>query len=281
MAVQGTVAPPDRPRRTFDAVLKDPLFRRALFTGSVVTAILVGIIGAGSSGVLDPGLWTLLQKPIYEGAIRTLGFSVTVIPIGALLGFALGWARVSRHAILSWPAAVYVDLVRGIPVLVLILFAFFWLPTVFGAEDAFESGIFFATLALAIHTGAYQAEIFRAGFQSVLRGQVEAAEAIGLSRWEAMRYVVLPQTFRVTLPALGNEFAVIIKDTSLLSAVGAAELVYWGRTQVQLALGIIEWIIAIWLVIALLYFVVTYIINQVVGAIEHAYRVPGLGTVAF
>src|SRR3972149_5812772 len=234
MAVQGTVAPPDRPRRTFDAVLKDPLFRRALFTGSVVTAILVGIIGAGSSGVLDPGLWTLLQKPIYEGAIRTLGFSVTVIPIGALLGFALGWARVSRHAILSWPAAVYVDLVRGIPVLVLILFAFFWLPTVFGAEDAFESGIFFATLALAIHTGAYQAEIFRAGFQSVLRGPV-----------------------------------------------GAAELVYGGRTQVQLALGSFEWIIAIWLVIALLYFVVTYIISQVVGAIEHAYRVPGLGTGGF
>lgn len=235
-------------------------------------------------GLIDARLWTLLERPLSEGALNTLTFSVTVIPLGAIFGFFLGWARVSRHPVLSWPATVYIDLVRGIPVLVMILFAFFWLPSLLQTPNRLQSGLFFAVMALVIHTSAYQAEVFRAGFQSVPQGQIEAAESLGLSRWQTMRYVVLPQTFRVTLPALGNEFAVIIKDTSLLAAIGAADLVFWGRNNVQFALynyGIIEWVIALWLVIALVYFTITYVITQVVGAVEHAFRVPGLGSVAF
>lgn len=246
--------------------------------------LFVTLVLALVAGLIDPRLWALLVRPLSEGGTNTLIFSITIIPLGALIGFFLGWARVSRHPVLSWPASAYVDLVRGIPALVMILFAFFWIPSLFQSQDRFQSGIFFAVMALVIHTSAYQAEIFRAGFQSVPQGQIEAAESLGLTRWKTMRYVVLPQTFRITLPALGNEFAVIIKDTSLLAAIGAAELVYWGRNSVLYATytyGIIEWVFTVWLVIALVYFVITYVITQVVGAVEHAFRVPGLGSVAF
>lgn len=262
-------------------LVRDPLFRRAVLAAVVVLGLLGGLFIIRSLGAIPDRIWQLLSRAMTEGGANTFRFSITIIPIGVVVGFLLGWARVSRHPILSWPASVYVDLVRGMPQIVMILFAFFWLPSLLRTQNAFDSGIFFATIALAVHTSAYQAEIFRAGFQSVARGQVEAAEAIGLSTWEKVRFVVLPQTFRVTLPALGNEFAVIIKDTSLLAAVGAPELVFWGRNFQQLVTGEIEWILTIWIVIALIYFVVTYIVTQIVGAIEHIYKVPGLGTVAF
>ncbi len=232
-------------------------------------------------GLIDPVLWDLLDDVLLEGALNTLLFSAIVIPAGAVVGFVLGWARVARHPIVSWPARVYVDLIRGIPAIVMILFAFFWLPLVFRQRGAGEA---FALIALIIHTSAYQAEIFRAGFQSVPRGQIEAAEAVGLSRGQVIRYCVLPQAFRVTLPALGNEFAVVIKDTSLLAAIGMAELVFLGRHSAETALiayGVVEWVLLTWFLIALLYFIITYIVTQTVGAIEHAYRVPGLGSVAF
>jgi len=263
------------------ALAHDPLFRRAVLAASVVLGLLLSLFLAHEIGLIPDRVWQLLIRAITEGGGNTFRFSLMIIPVGAALGFLLGWARVSQHPIVSWPASVYVDLVRGMPPIVMILFAFFWLPTLLGSRNTFESGIFFATLALAVHTSAYQAEIFRAGFQSIPRGQIEAAEAIGLTTWEKLRFIVLPQTFRVTLPALGNEFAVIIKDTSLLAAVGAAELVFWGRNFQQLLLGNIEWVLTTWIVIGVIYFVITYIITQIVGAIEHVYRVPGLGTVAF
>ena len=269
-------------RRTGTAILENPTFNRAVLVTGVVSGVFLALGLARGLGYIDPRLWNLLELPVSEGAANTLKFSLTIIPIGAVIGFIMGWARVTRHPILSWPASVYVDIVRGTPALVMILFAFFWLPFVLRSRDP-SAGLTYAVLALAIHTSAYQAEIFRAGFQSVPRGQIDAAEAIGLNRWQAMRHVVLPQTFRVTLPALGNEFAVIIKDTSLLAAIGALELVYWGRESAQyaLSLGSIGWVISVWLVIALLYFVITYVITNMVGAVEHAFRVPGLGSVAF
>lgn len=232
--------------------------------------------------MIPNNLWDLLQAPLSDGARNTLSFTVTVIPIGAVLGFFLGWSRVSKHPILSWPATAYVDVIRGIPPLVMIFFAFFWLPFVLlPSRETFAAGIAFAVIALAVHTSAYQAEIFRAGFQSVPQGQVEAAEALGLTRWQVMRHVVLPQAFRVTLPALGNEFANVVKDTTLLAAIGATDMAFWGRNNVQYAFGNLEWVFTMWVVIAIFYFIITYIITQTVAAIEHRYRVPGLGSVAF
>lgn len=260
-----------------------PRLSRAIFAISTIL-ILFGILGvARVTGSIDPRLWNLLELPLVEGTKNTLTFTLTIIPLGLLMGFAVGWARFSRHPYLSWPATMYVDFIRGVPPLIMVMFAFFWLPTLFRGET-FQLGLTFAVFALAVHTSAYQAEIFRAGFQSISRGQIEAGQAMGLTYLQIMRNIILPQTFRVTLPALGNEFALIIKDSSLLAAVGAAELVYWGRNSAQFALtnyGIIEWVMITWIIIALMYFVITYLVTQTVAAVEHSFRVPGLGSVAF
>lgn len=275
---------PGRLVRIVSSIVRHRLFTRVAALVGVIAGVFLILWLARVWGFIDPLLWQFLQRPLSEGAWNTLLFSVTIIPLGVLIGFAIGWARFSRHPLLSWPAAVYVDVIRGIPQLVLILFAFFWLPFILQLGATFEAGLSFAILALVIHTSAYQAEIFRAGFQSVSRGQIEAGEALGLSRLQIMRLVVLPQTFRVTLPALGNEFSLIIKDTSLLAIIGAGELVGWGRAAAGVAardFGQIEWVIVTWIVIALVYFVITYLITQTVAAVEDAYRVPGLGSVAF
>jgi polar amino acid transport system permease protein len=255
---------------------------RVLLVVGVVAGLYLVLGVARLTRLIDPVLWTLLQNPLSIGIQNTILFSVSVIALGTGIGFLAGWARVSGHPLLSWPAAAFVDVFRGLPPLVLILFAYFWLPFVL-ETDTYSSGLTFAVIALALHSGAYQAEIFRAGFQSVPRGQIEAAEAMGLSPGQSLQFVILPQTFRVTLPALGNEFANVIKDTSLLAAIGAADLVYWGRNSAgsELALPHIEWVFAIWIIIALLYFIITYVITQAVAAVEEHFRVPGLGSVAF
>jgi len=262
-------------------VLDHPVTARVLIVVYVVAGIYLALGLGRLVGLIDPDLWILLSRLLSEGAGNTFLFSVTIIPIGTGIGFLLGWGRVSRHPLVSWPAAVYVDIVRGLPPLLLILFAYFWLPFILQMRGAFNAGLVFAVLALGIHSGAYQTEIFRAGFNSVARGQVEAAEAIGLTKRQAMRHVILPQTFRVTLPALGNEFANVIKDSSLLAAVGAADLVFWARNVQQFAFQELGWVFVIWIIIALLYFVITYVITQVVSILEQAYRVPGLGSVSF
>lgn len=275
---------PGRASQTVSRVVTHPLFPRVILLSGIIAGVFL-VLGLGRGlGFIDPELWEILQLPLQQGATNTMLFSITIIPFGAVIGFAIGWARFSRHPLLAWPAAVYVDIIRGIPQLVLILFAFFWLPFILRLGGTFQSGLWFAVFALVIHTSAYQAEIFRAGFQSIPRGQIEAGEALGLSRLQVMRLIVLPQTFRVTLPALGNEFSLIIKDTSLLAVIGAAELTFWGRAASQYAaraFGQIEWVLVTWVIIALIYFVITYIITQAVGAMEEAYRVPGLGSVAY
>jgi len=251
-----------------------------VFAVSTVVVLFLVLGVTRLTGAIDPALWSILERPLVDGAMNTIIISLTIIPLGLLIGFLVGWARFSRHPLLSWPATVYVDFVRGVPPLIMVIFAYFWVPSLFSGGLA-DAGLAFAVLALAIHTSAYQAEIFRAGFQSVARGQIEAGQAIGLSGEQVMASVILPQTFRVTLPALGNEFALIIKDSSLLALVGATDLAFWGRNTAQTMTAHIEWVMITWIVIALVYFVITYFVTQTVAAIEHSYRVPGLGSVAF
>ena len=179
----------------------------------------------------------------------------------------------------SWPVAAFVDFFRGIPPIVLIIFAFLFGPELLPrGGGGLAIGLNFAAFALALHTAAYQAEIFRAGFQSVPRGQLEAAQAIGLTRWQAMGIVVLPQTFRLSLPAIGNELATVIKDTSLLGALGAIELFSAGQEFSAQApqTGLFGWIFAVWVVVSAVYFVLTFVVTRGLLAVERRYRVPGM-----
>ena len=150
--------------------------------------------------------------------------------------------------------------------------------SLFGSDDnPVAFAVAAGTLALAFHSASYQTEIMRAGILSVPAGQIEAAYAMGLSRWRTLVDVVLPQAFRVALPALGNEFSSVIKDTSLLSAISAIELSFIGGVLVNGALAIdFNLIFIIWTEIALLYFVLTYVVVRIVRFVENRSKVPGL-----
>ena len=127
----------------------------------------------------------------------------------------------SRHRSLRAVARVYVEGVRAIPLLVLLLWVYYGLPVVLGIQfDVFTAGV----LSLAISDAAFEAEIFRAGIQSIGRGQTEAAQSLGLTRWQAMRLIILPQAIRRILPALGNQFVYVLKMSSLVSVIGFQEL---------------------------------------------------------
>jgi polar amino acid transport system permease protein len=233
---------------------------------------------------LDPVFLGRFQRLFINGLLNTLYFTAIVIPSGILIGLLTGWARVTKFKFLSYPATAFSDIVRGIPALVLVLFAYFFGPFILpGLLDSTEAGRFFAAMALALHTGAYQAEIFRAGFQSVPRGQMEAALATGLSRPQSVGFIVLPQMFRLILPPLGNELATVLKDTSLLGAIGAMELFASARSATQFAIynfGRFDYVFSLWTVTAIVYLGLTLFFSKSLQYVEKRYSVPGLGSVS-
>jgi len=198
-----------------------------------------------------------------------------------VLGFFLGWLRISRFRTLSWPVAVYVDFFRGIPPIVIVIYA-----SIFGAAllqarfTGKDLAWNVAAVALALHSAAYQSEIFRAGFQSVPRGQIEAAQALGMRPTQAMYNVVLPQALRLSLPPLGNEFAVVIKDTSLLAAIGTLDLFGVSQDFIQAVFlqpgASVYWLLTMWTAVALVYFAMTTAVTQVLLFLERKFHVRGL-----
>ena len=155
------------------------------------------------------------------GLLTTIEVSVLAIVIAVMIGLALAIAGLSKNR--GWQAfyRVYVELVRAVPTLVLLLWIYYGLPVVFGLEfGVFTAGV----ITLALSDSAFEAEVFRAGIQSIGRGQVEAAQAIGLRPWQVLRLVVLPQAIRRILPALGNQFVYVLKMSSLISVVGLSDL---------------------------------------------------------
>lgn len=145
---------------------------------------------------------------------------------GIIIGIVMALMRLSRLRIVRIPAVFYIDLFRGTPLLVQLMFIYYALPYVGINLNPFEAGL----LGLSLNSGAYVAEIFRAGIQSIHRGQMEAARSLGMTHFQAMRYVVLPQAFRVVIPPLTNEFVTLLKDTSLLSVIMIPEMAYTMRS---------------------------------------------------
>jgi His/Glu/Gln/Arg/opine family amino acid ABC transporter permease subunit len=249
--------------------------------GIAVVVVLVGLLlYLGSIGFYNLHYALDLLGPVEAGLVVTLKLVALVIPLGFTLGFLFGWGRTTRSLFFRGLGAIYVDFFRSMPPLVLIFFSYLISLLVvkqltgnpFIARDL---SLWMGAVALAFHSGSYQAEIIRAGIQSVPTGQLEAADAIGLSRLRSMFSVVLPQAFRVSLPALGNEFASVIKDTSLLSLIGWMELADTGIIQARGVVGTLSVFVA-WIEIAMMYFALTYVVTRTVRAIENNYKVPGL-----
>jgi len=157
---------------------------------------------------------------LLKGALLTVFFSATSEVIGIVIGLVTSVIRVTKIKVLSQLALVYVDLFRGTPLLMQIIFIYYALPYLGINLPAIVAGI----VALSVNSGAYVSEIFRAGIESIDKGQTEAARSLGMSYMQAMRYVVIPQTIKRVLPPLTNEFVALIKDSSLLSVIAIAEL---------------------------------------------------------
>lgn len=162
---------------------------------------------------------------LLKGARVTVALTLISLSLGIIFGLFVGLARVALNPVVRSVALVYIEVIRGTPLLMQLIFIYYGLPSVGINLDAYTSGI----LGLSINSAAYVGEIFRAGIESIGKGQMEAARASGLTYAQAMRYVILPQAVRVVLPPLTNEFVAMLKDTSLVSTLAVAELLRVGR----------------------------------------------------
>lgn len=195
------------------------------------------------------------------GAAVTIEITAVSVAVGFFIGLFAGIARISQIRILRLIATVYADCIRGTPLLVQIFLIYFALPILTGHQiEPFAA----AVMACGINSGAYISEIFRAGIQSVDPGQMEAGRSLGLTWWQTMFYVVLPQAIRNILPPLGNEFIAMLKDSSLVSVIGFEELTRRGQLIIAQTYGSFE----IWLTVAALYLIMTLAISQVVAFLE-------------
>lgn len=204
-----------------------------------------------------------------KGALTTIEITIISVLLGTVLGMFLGLARLSKWSFLKWPALVYIDIFRGTPLLVQIFIIHFaLLPSIFGSSPGvWVSGI----LSLTLNSAAYIAEIFRAGIQSLDRGQMEASRSLGMTYGQSMRYIILPQAFRRMLPPLGNESIMLLKDSSLLVAISFKELMFAGKT-IQGAI-LRPW--EAYLPVAVLYLVMTLVLSKLVRYLEEKYGAEG------
>ncbi len=240
------------------------------------------------AGVIALILFLVISQPdpyrrvlifVQDGLRVTLLVTITSFFLVLVLGLISGLGRLSKNPLISGIASVYVEIVRGIPLLVQLLFWYFALPSIIqqiGATYNIQSmkeyladPIWMAIFGITFCYGAYMSEIYRAGIQSISKGQMEAARSLGMTHIQAMRYVIIPQAIRVILPPVGNEFISMLKDSSLVSVVAVADMTRRGREF--MAANFIP--IQTWVMIALLYLVLTLFSARIVTWIEKRTRI--------
>jgi polar amino acid transport system permease protein len=221
-------------------------------------------------------IWNFVK----DGIIVTLKISIVSFFFILIVGVLGGMARVSHNRFLNLLSSLYVEVVRGIPVLVWLLWIWYALPQVRDSVGTAVAsamptlgnailGVKFppftaAVIGFTVAYGAYMTEIFRAGIQSIPRGQMEAARSLGMSYFQSMRHIILPQAFRVILPPLGNEFVTLLKDSSLVSVLAVSDLTRRGREYVARSFLSFD----TFTLIALLYLVLTLFFTRVFTAVE-------------
>ncbi|WP_409340553.1 ABC transporter substrate-binding protein/permease [Paenibacillus sp. MBLB4367] len=194
-----------------------------------------------------------------------LGYTLLLSALGVLFGFIIGLIvsllRMSRIRAITWLGTAYVEILRGTPMLVQLMIIHYGLALTLGINfTPLQSGI----ITLSLNSSAYLAEIFRAGIQGVDRGQMEAARSLGMSRGLAMRHIIMPQAFKSVLPAIGNEFITIIKESSIISVIGMADIMYQAGIVKNITYkGLSPFIIA-----AAIYFVLTFMLSKLLGVWE-------------
>ena len=198
---------------------------------------------------------------------QTLLLALWGLFFACILGMIFGLLSVVRNKVCNVIASIFVDVIRGVPMIVLAYFIFFGLPYAF--KNFLGSNMTLTALqagnaALALNCGAYMAEIIRAGIQSVDPGQMEAARSLGLPYWRAMVRVVLPQAIRTMIPSIINQFIITLKDTSILSVIGFPELVNTAKNVIAISFKSFE----VWGIVAVMYLIVITILSKIAKRLE-------------
>lgn len=203
--------------------------------------------------------------------LRSLGQTILLTLLSLLFAMIIGLIfalmNVGRNRIFNFIGTVYVDAVRGVPLIVLAYFIYFGVPAgikAMGVQDFRLSALQAGTIALAMNCGAYMAEIIRAGIESVDKGQMEASRSLGLSYGKSMRLVVLPQAIRTMIPSIINQFIITLKDTSILSVIAFPELTNMGKTIAGNTFKVLQ----TWTIVGLMYMIVIVTLSKIAKRIE-------------
>ncbi|MBM3298766.1 MAG: amino acid ABC transporter permease [Deltaproteobacteria bacterium] len=230
----------------------------------VIILAVIGLIVAYL--VLTSQVYQKTIRWLWSGVLLTIQITIVAFVITFPIGLIAGLGRVSKNRIFHSLASFYVEMGRGIPVLVQLLYIGYVItPAVarwIGVRNVGEPTR--AIIALAISNGAYLAEIFRSGIEAISRGQMEAARSLGMTYFQAMRYVILPQAVRVILPPLGNDLISVLKNSSLASMLAVRELTHLGRANIGLTFDTFT----TWNLVALLYLMMTLVLSLGVRILE-------------
>jgi len=243
--------------------------------------LFLGVVALAGLLVLNkPDPYWRIVLFLSDGAWVTLSITVVSFILIVLAGLIGGLGRVSKNPIISGIASLYVELIRGIPLLVQLMFIYYASPIILrgigerlaGALPAVAARLISvqlnpyiaAVIGLTVCYGAYVSEIFRAGIEAIPKGQMEAARSLGMNYILAMRYVILPQAVRIILPPVGNEFVALLKDSSLVSVVAVADMTRRGREFMSKTFMPLE----TWLMVALLYLIMTLFFSRIVAYTE-------------
>lgn len=243
----------------------------------ILLVIVVGLIILLVFVTPDP--YQRILNFVDDGIWRTIYLTLASFFLVLIFGLFVGLARLSKNKIIRGIATVYVEIIRGIPMIVQIIYWYFAAPAIIkelGATLNIASmanfranGIAMAIFGLTFGYSAYMSEVYRAGIQSISRGQMEAARSLGMTYVQAMRFVILPQAVRVILPPVGNEFITLLKDTALVSAVSIADLTRRGREFAAANFNPIE----TYTMIALLYLTMTLLATRLVAWLEKVTKI--------
>ena len=270
---KGPPAPPDRELAHIPGA--EPSARIDAWWGLLlaVVVVLVALI------VFSPDPFMRIIEFAGDGITITLVVTVASFLLVLVVGMLGGLGRLSRNKLIYGATTLYVEIVRGVPLLVQLLFWYYAIPPIlhgigeglnFQPLAEFQADpVAMAVLGLTICYGAYMSEVYRAGIQSIPKGQYEAARSQGMTYVQAMRYVILPQAIRVILPPVGNEFISLLKDSSLVSVVAVADLTRRGREFMSKNFNPIE----TWLMIALVYLVMTLLSARIVAWVERRTKI--------
>lgn len=231
---------------------------------NVVTAWSISLIFAISSiiylCVKNPDPYLDILKFLPDGILVTFEVTVSAILLTIPIGLATGMGRLSENKIINLIASTYVEIIRGIPLLVQLFFIYYAIGEFIQLPDLAA-----AIIAMSVCYGAYMGEVFRAGIDAVDSGQTEAARSLGFNKTETMFMVILPQAWRTILPPVGNEFIALLKDSSLVSILAVSELLRRGREYASVTFNYFE----CYLMVALIYLVITLLLSKGVSIMEN------------